>query len=114
LKRGRKKRMGLLYTFPRRLFWWRWQPKLSKLSKHFFFDPVRVLSDTPHIGIFVEFSWSRAQRAISYHQYQLGFAAQGIRYLNIGLGTDNAYSKPDFLDQYNSEETGAGIQHWGP
>jgi hypothetical protein len=31
LKRG-KKTMGLLYTFPRRLLWRKWQPKLSKLS----------------------------------------------------------------------------------
>jgi hypothetical protein len=38
-----KKTMGSLYTFPRR-----WQPKLSKLSQHFFFDPVWELSDKPH------------------------------------------------------------------
>jgi hypothetical protein len=42
LKRG--KTMGSLYTFPRRLFWRRWQPKWSKLSQHFFFDLVRELS----------------------------------------------------------------------
>jgi hypothetical protein len=44
---GWEKRMGWLYTFPRRLFWRRWQPKLNKLSHHFFFDLVRELSDTP-------------------------------------------------------------------
>jgi hypothetical protein len=47
LKHG--KAMGSLYTFPMRLFWRRWQPKLSKLSRHFFFDLVRELSDKPHI-----------------------------------------------------------------
>jgi hypothetical protein len=35
-----KKTMGSLYMFLMRLFW-RWQPKLSKLSQHFFFDPDR-------------------------------------------------------------------------
>jgi hypothetical protein len=39
--------MGSLYTFPRRLVWRRWQPNLSKLSQHFYFDLVRELSDTP-------------------------------------------------------------------
>jgi hypothetical protein len=39
------KTMGSLYTFSRRPFWSRWQPKLSKLSQHFFFDLVRELSD---------------------------------------------------------------------
>jgi hypothetical protein len=48
LKLG-EKMIGSLYTFPRRLFWRRWQPTLSKLSQHFFFDLVRELSDTPHI-----------------------------------------------------------------
>jgi hypothetical protein len=38
-----KRMMGSLYTFPMRLFWRRWQPKLSKLSQHFFFDLVREL-----------------------------------------------------------------------
>jgi hypothetical protein len=42
--------MELLYTFPRRLFWRRWQPKLSKLSQHFFSDLVRELSDKPRIS----------------------------------------------------------------
>jgi hypothetical protein len=42
-----KKTMGSLYTFPRRLFWRRLQPKMSKLSQHFFFDLIRELSDTP-------------------------------------------------------------------
>jgi hypothetical protein len=46
-----EKNMGSLYTFPRRLFWMRWQPKLGKLSQHFFFDLVRELSDTPRIHI---------------------------------------------------------------
>jgi hypothetical protein len=32
--------------FPRRLFWRRWQPKLRKLSQHFFFDLVQDLSDS--------------------------------------------------------------------
>jgi hypothetical protein len=45
LKRG--KIDGLLYTFPRSLFWRRLQPKLRKLSQHLFFDQVRELSDTP-------------------------------------------------------------------
>jgi hypothetical protein len=47
----RKITMGSLYTFPRRLLWRRWQPKLSKLSQHFFFDLARELSDTPHTRI---------------------------------------------------------------
>jgi hypothetical protein len=38
--------MGWLYMFPRRLYWRRWQPKLSKLSQHFFLDLVRELSDS--------------------------------------------------------------------
>jgi hypothetical protein len=37
--------MGSLYKFPRRLFW-RWQPKLSKLSQHFFLYLVRELFDS--------------------------------------------------------------------
>jgi hypothetical protein len=36
----------LLHTFSRRLLWRRWQPKLNKLSQHFFFDLVRELSDS--------------------------------------------------------------------
>jgi hypothetical protein len=40
-----KKKMGSLYTFPRRLFWMRWQPKLSTLSHHFFFDLLQELSN---------------------------------------------------------------------
>jgi hypothetical protein len=38
--------MELLYAFPRRLFSRRWQPKLSKLSQHFFFDLVQELCDS--------------------------------------------------------------------
>jgi hypothetical protein len=45
-----KKTMGSLYTFPRRLFGRRWQPKLSKLSQHFFLDLVRELSDSTCMG----------------------------------------------------------------
>jgi hypothetical protein len=41
--------MGSLYMLPRRLFWRRWQRKLSKLSQHFLFDLVWELSVTPHI-----------------------------------------------------------------
>jgi hypothetical protein len=37
--------MRSLHTFPRRLFSRRWQPKLSKLSQHFFFDSAQELSD---------------------------------------------------------------------
>jgi hypothetical protein len=44
-----KEMMGSPYTFPRRLFWRRWQPKLTKLSQYFFCDLVRELSGTPHI-----------------------------------------------------------------
>jgi hypothetical protein len=40
------KTMGSVHKFPRKLFWRRWQPKLSKLSKHFFFDLVWELSDS--------------------------------------------------------------------
>jgi hypothetical protein len=40
-----KKMMVSLYTFPRRLFWRRWLPKLSKLSQYFFFDLPWELSD---------------------------------------------------------------------
>jgi hypothetical protein len=40
------KTTGSLYTFPRRLFWMRWEPKLSKLSRQFFFDLVQELSDS--------------------------------------------------------------------
>jgi hypothetical protein len=43
-----KKTMGSLYMFPRRLFWSNWQPKLSKLSQHFFFGLVWEFSNTPH------------------------------------------------------------------
>jgi hypothetical protein len=35
--------MGSLYTFQRRLFWRRWQPKLSNLGQHFSFDLVQEL-----------------------------------------------------------------------
>jgi hypothetical protein len=38
--------LGSLHTFPRRLFWRRWQPKFSKLSQHFYFDLVREISDS--------------------------------------------------------------------
>jgi hypothetical protein len=41
--------MESLYMFPRRLFWGRWQSKLSKLSQHLFFDLVWELSNAPHI-----------------------------------------------------------------
>jgi hypothetical protein len=44
--RSVEKMMGLLYTFPRRLFWMRWQPKLSKLGQYFFFDLVWELTDS--------------------------------------------------------------------
>jgi hypothetical protein len=40
-----EKTMESLYTFPRRLLWRRWQPKLMKLWQHFFFDPARELSN---------------------------------------------------------------------
>jgi hypothetical protein len=43
-----KKTMGSLSTFRRRLLWRRWQPKLSKLSQHFYFNLVRELSNIPH------------------------------------------------------------------
>jgi transposase len=50
-----KKKMGSLYTFPRRLFRKRWQPKFSKLSEHFFFYLFRELSDTPRrLGTFLK------------------------------------------------------------
>jgi hypothetical protein len=42
--------MGSLYTFPMRLFWRRWQPKLSTLSQYFFFDLVRELSECIAVG----------------------------------------------------------------
>jgi hypothetical protein len=32
--------MTALHTFPSRLFWRKWQPELSKLSQHFFYDLV--------------------------------------------------------------------------
>jgi hypothetical protein len=55
--------MGSPCTFPRRLFWRRWQPKLSKLSQNFFCDLARELSDTPrrtqHERRFVETSVNR-------------------------------------------------------
>jgi hypothetical protein len=35
-------------TFTKRLFQWRWQPKLSKLGQHSFFDLVQKLSDNSH------------------------------------------------------------------
>jgi hypothetical protein len=38
-----EKTMGSPYTFPRWLFWRRWQPKSSKLSHHFFLDLVQEL-----------------------------------------------------------------------
>jgi hypothetical protein len=41
--------MGSLYTFSRRLFWRRWQPKLSKSSQYFFFYLAREFSDRTHI-----------------------------------------------------------------
>jgi hypothetical protein len=40
-----EKMMGSLYMFPRRLFWRRWQPKLSYASV--FFDLVRELLSAP-------------------------------------------------------------------
>jgi hypothetical protein len=40
-----KKTMGLLYTFPRRLFWRIWQQQLSKWRQNFSFDLVQELSD---------------------------------------------------------------------
>jgi hypothetical protein len=41
-----EKAMELLYTFPRRLFWRRWQPILSKFRQNVFFDLVREISDS--------------------------------------------------------------------
>jgi hypothetical protein len=46
---AREKTMESLYTFQRRQFLRRWQPKLSNLSQHFFLYLVRELSDTPRI-----------------------------------------------------------------
>jgi hypothetical protein len=50
LKCGEK--MELLYTFPRRQLWRIWQPKLSKLSQHFFFDLVCELSDSTRSDLY--------------------------------------------------------------
>jgi hypothetical protein len=51
-KKKKKKKMGSLYAFPRRLFWRRWQPKLSMLSQHFFFWPSPVtFRYTPYIKL---------------------------------------------------------------
>jgi hypothetical protein len=38
--------MRSLCVFPRRLFWRRWQPKLSKLNQHFFLDLAQELSNS--------------------------------------------------------------------
>jgi hypothetical protein len=50
-----EKTMGSLYTFPRRLFWRRWCPKLCKLSQHFFFDLVRNFPI--HLVLLVRHKW---------------------------------------------------------
>jgi hypothetical protein len=60
----RVKKKGSLYTFPRRLFWRRWQPKLNKLSQYFFFDQVNELSDTPHMYVIINEASSNA--SLSY------------------------------------------------
>jgi hypothetical protein len=60
--------MGSLYTFPRKLFWRRWQPKLNKLSQHVFFDLVQELSDTPHF-LHLGTSWRRVKLS-KLHQNQ--------------------------------------------
>jgi hypothetical protein len=58
LKLGRKKTMGSLYMFPWRLFWRRWQPKLSKWCQYFYFDLVREVPDTPRLSLGVDISSS--------------------------------------------------------
>jgi hypothetical protein len=61
--------MGSLYTFPRRLFWSRLQPKLSTLSQHFFFDLVRELTDTPRTHATKEESDAFfSMRSVSYQR----------------------------------------------
>jgi hypothetical protein len=43
--------MTSLYTFSRRLFWRRRQPKLNKLRQHFFFDLLRELPNCTSYNI---------------------------------------------------------------
>jgi hypothetical protein len=55
---ARKKKKGSLYTFARSPFWKRWQPKLSKLSQHFFFYLVRAF---PHsTSYFLNLRWNKS------------------------------------------------------
>jgi hypothetical protein len=68
-----EKTMGSLHTFPRRLFWRIWQPKLNMLSQHFFFILVRELSNTPHNSIFspkfvFRISFNRTTCCVKYIQ----------------------------------------------
>jgi hypothetical protein len=44
LLKREEKQLDHCITFLRRPFWRRWQPKLSKLSQHFFFDLVQGTS----------------------------------------------------------------------
>jgi hypothetical protein len=58
-----EKTVGSLHTFPRRLFWRRWQPKLSKISQHFSFDLVRELSDgTSYLVPGCKRKWAKLQK----------------------------------------------------
>jgi hypothetical protein len=73
------KMMGLLYMFPRRLFWRRWQSKLRKLSQHFFFDLPRELSDStsyssrqiPWLCISSTFGWTAVWSGHFYKFYRV-------------------------------------------
>jgi hypothetical protein len=81
--------MGSLYRFPRRLFWRRWQPKLSKLSQHFFLDLVLELSDSPHMR---GGEWKKLHNEELYSQLQNIFRQSTMSFwlvnLSRGKGTD--------------------------
>lgn len=57
-----KKKTESQYAFPKILFWRIWQPKLSELSRHFFFDIVRELSDPPSITFYIMLTAEHACR----------------------------------------------------
>jgi hypothetical protein len=94
------------YTFPRRLFWSRWQPKLNKLRQHLSFDPVRELSDTPHKPIFcridpmalpLEIFWSTLFQLLDTYLLDIW---QNMWFIHNGPLGHFSYTVRNFLGDY--------------
>jgi hypothetical protein len=80
-----------LYTLPRRLFWRRWQPKLSKLSQNLFFDFVWELSDRPSYTYLVT-------------QSNLIFMPKHLWFMNLLWKNSECFSKGEFNSNSSFKE----------